>query len=78
MKQVATFRLNNQIIDIIETLAKKFDTTKTDIIEKAVDFYNSKTHKKKNKLAKFAGALPSKDMDDIMEIISNTRTNRKW
>ena len=70
MKKTVTFRLNEEVLILIDHLAKEYDTTKTHIIENAVKtFANLKKFHNKD-ILKFAGKIDSKDIKKMKGILN--------
>lgn len=55
MKQATNFRLEENILTTIAVLANELQTSKTDIIEKAVMHFAASKIARKNALMQFAG-----------------------
>jgi len=68
MKKIVTFRVDEDVIILLQNLAKEYDTSKVHILENAIRNYaNIKKFKKKD-LLKFAGKLDKKDYNLFKEI----------
>lgn len=77
MKQVVNFRLNSQTINVLSILEKKLHTSRTSIVEKAIQFYAKKELSSQQALLKFAGTLSSEDADTMLESINNNKLNKE-
>jgi peptidyl-tRNA hydrolase len=77
MKQIINFRLQPNTISLLTELSKKYDTTRTNIIEMSVNNYAKRLKVNKNKLSCFAGALEPKAADTLLKVIRENRRNKK-
>jgi predicted transcriptional regulator len=69
MKKMITFRMEEDVIILLETLAKEYDTTKVHIVENAIKTYaNIKKFKNKD-LLKYIGKIDKKDLKSFRKII---------
>lgn len=74
MKKAINFRLEENIIIQLEQLSKKLDTTKTDVIEKAIELFSKQNKDKNNNdLIRFAGIINNKDADSMLSTIKNDK-----
>ena len=71
MKKAVNIRLDESIIFILDNLSKELNTTKTEIIEKAIKMFSKKHKSKKNNLLKFAGALKEKDTNELLDSLKD-------
>ena len=76
MKQAVNFRLDESILTKIEVLAKDLHTTKTDIIEKAVEQFAASTANRRNALMQFAGSLTANDADSMLSAIQRDKNSK--
>lgn len=76
MKQAVNFRLDETILATIAVLAKDLHTTKTDIIEKAVEQFAASTANRRNALMQFAGSLTANDADSILSAIQMDKNSK--
>lgn len=76
MKKVVNIRLDENILITLEKLSKDLNTTKTDIIEKSIQFFSKQ--KKQNNLLKFAGILDDKQADEILKNIQDSKNSKDF
>lgn len=69
MKRAVNLRLEESIIITLNQLSNELHTTKTDVIEKAIEFFSKENNLKQNGLLQFAGKLKSADADAMLERI---------
>jgi hypothetical protein len=77
MKQLVNFRISENTNILLENLANKLDTTRTNIIETSIKSFAQNTLKKKHRLSKYIGSIPPKTMDGVLETIKSSRVNKK-
>ncbi|GAB6073575.1 hypothetical protein [Nautilia lithotrophica] len=69
MKKMITFRMNEDVVVLIEELAKEYETTKVHIVENAVKTYaNFKKFHNKD-LLKFLGKIDKNDVKKIKALL---------
>ena len=73
MKRAVNIRLEENVIITLNQLAKEFNTTKTDIIEKAISFFSKQNKIQHNQLLDFAGKLKKNDADTMLQAIQNDK-----
>lgn len=76
-KKPINFRLTHQALMILALLEKKLHTSKTAVIEKALQFYADQKLKFDNPLMQYAGILSEKESDDMLVAIKSDRKNKK-
>ena len=76
MKQAANFRLDENILTTIAVLAIDLQTSKTDIIEKAVMQFAASREGRRNALMQFAGTLAVDEADTILNAIQADKSNK--
>jgi len=74
MKQLVNFRLSPQAVYTLLMLEKKLHTTKTAVVEVALQAYAKQNLAVKNPLLAFAGAL---DADVAKKMLHDIKTNRR-
>ncbi len=77
MKKTVTLRLDQNAINILDILANKTCSTKTEIIEKALYNYALTDKKNKNSLLKFAGSWKAAEADKMIDDIYSSRINKE-
>ena len=78
MKRAVNLRLEETAIVTLNQLAEELQTTKTEVIEKAISFF-SKQHKvEHNHLMQFAGKLKSKDADKMLQNIIDDKNAKDF
>ena len=76
MKQAANFRLDENILTTIAVLANDLQTSKTDIIEKAVIHFAASREGRRNTLMQFAGTLAADEADTILNAIQTDKSSK--
>ncbi len=70
------FRLNSRTVARLSTLSKELHLSKTDVLEKAIDFYAKKQMRSQSDLMKFAGILSEEDANKMQSAIRESRHNK--
>ncbi len=78
MKRAVNLRLEESIIITLNQLSNELHTTKTDVIEKAIEFFSKENRIKQNGLLQFAGKLKSADADAMLERISSDKNSKDF
>lgn len=76
MKQAMSFRFGNRTIARLTTLSKQLHLSRTDILERAVDYYAKKQLRAQSDLMKFVGVLSDEDADAMQKAIRESRCNK--
>ncbi len=74
MKRAVNVRLDEQIICTLDKLSKELNSTKTEIIERAIELFSKENSIKKNNLLKFAGSIKSSDANAMLNSINSDKT----
>ncbi len=77
MKQAVNFRLTNRAISTLCLLESKMHTSKTDIVEKALQFYAAKELSRQSELLGFAGILSDQEADAMLMVIRSNKNNKE-
>lgn len=78
MRKAVNVRLDENIVLTLEQLSKELNTTKTDIVEKAIKFFSQKNTTPKNDLLEFAGVLDKKVAQNISDTITNSKNSKDF
>lgn len=78
MKRAVNLRLDESVIITLNQLSNELHTTKTDVIEKAIEFFSKENRLKQNGLLQFAGKLKSVDADAMLERISSDKNSKNF
>ena len=78
MKRAVNVRLEESIIVTLNQLADELNTTKTDVIEKALKLFSKKNQKKQNDLLKFAGILKNNEANNLLNDIQNNKNSKEF
>ncbi|TAK73117.1 MAG: hypothetical protein EPO11_08940 [Gammaproteobacteria bacterium] len=76
MKHAVNFRLSTRATTVLSILEKKMHTSKTAIVEKALQFYAQKELSKQSRILDFAGILTDKEADDMLSVIESSNHNK--
>jgi predicted transcriptional regulator len=69
MKKMITFRMNEDVVVLIEELAKEYETTKVHIVENAVKTYANLKKFHNKDLLKFLGKIDKNDVKKIKALL---------
>jgi len=78
MKRAVNLRLDENVIVTLNQLSEELHTTKTEVIEKAINFFAKQNNLKHNQLLEFAGKLKSNDADNILQSIADTKNSKDF
>ena len=73
MKRAVNLRLEENVIITLNQLSEELHTTKTDIIEKAINFFSKQNNIQHNQLLEFAGKLKKSDADTMLQTITTDK-----
>lgn len=76
MKQVMNFRLSNHAVSTLSVLVKKLHTSKTAVVEQALQIYAEKELPKQNLILGYAGILDDVEADSMLEVIKSSKHNK--
>jgi hypothetical protein len=76
MKHAMNFRLNQQAINILLLLEKNMHTTKTAVIEAALEDYAKRRLPKRHELLAYAGILKNDEAEIMLNHIRASRRNK--
>ena len=62
MKRAVNIRLEESVIYTLNQLSEELHSTKTEVIEKAIEFFSKQNHLKQNQILQFAGKLKNSDI----------------
>ena len=77
MKRATNFRLEEETLAKIIVLAKEQNTTRTEIVERAIEAYASHTLAKRNRLMQYVGTLEAKEADEMLQAIRENRVDKE-
>ena len=78
MKKAVNLRLEERIVVLLNHLSEEFHTTKTDIVEKAIERFSKESRKKQSHLMNFAGKLGRKETDNILETLHQDKNRKEF
>ena len=78
MKRAVNIRLDETVIYILNQLTQELQTTKTEIIERAIELFRKENHIKQNSLLQFAGVLKSSEADKMLESIQESKNSKDF
>ena len=78
MKRAVNLRLDESMIYTLNKLANELNTTKTEIVEKALNLFYKTKQKEENNLLKFAGILKSNEADKLLNEIKNNKNSKEF
>lgn len=78
MKHPTNFRLNQKTLTLLEILTKELHTSKTAVVEQALQILAEQKFKaKSSKLMTFCGVLNAKEADGMLQSIYQHRVNKQ-
>ena len=78
MKRAVNLRLDENIIMTLNQLSEELHTTKTDVIEKAIEFFSKQNDLQHHQLLQFAGKLKNSDAEKMLENIRNDKKSKDF
>jgi len=78
MKRAVNLRLEESVIVTLNQLTEELHTTKTEIIEKAINFFSQQNQLKHNQLLQFAGKLKSNDAEIMLQNIKDGKNSKEF
>jgi predicted transcriptional regulator len=78
MKRAVNIRLDEQIIYVLNQLTQELKTTKTEVIERAIELFRKENQIKKNNLLQFAGALKGVEADKMLTSIQESKNSKDF
>jgi len=76
MKRAVNIRLDERVIYILNQLTEDLKTTKTEVIERAIELFRKENQIKQNNLLQFAGALKSSEADKMLQDIKASKNSK--
>lgn len=76
MKRAVNLRLEENIIYTLNQLSQELQTTKTDVIEKAISLFSKQNSIKKNNLLQFAGSMKQMEADKMLDNIQDSKNTK--
>ena len=76
MKRAVNLRLEESIILTLNQLADDLNTTKTEVIEKALMFFSKTKQKEQDNLLQFAGILKNNEANNLLEDIQKNKNSK--
>ena len=78
MKRAVNLRLEESIILTLNQLANELNTSKTEVIEKALKLFSKTKQKEQNNLLQFAGILKNNEANNLFDIIQSDKNNKDF
>ena len=76
MKRAVNIRLDEQIICMLNQLAEELETTKTEIVERAIELFSKEKKIEQNNLLQFAGIIKPSEADAMLRAISEDKNSK--
>lgn len=76
MKRAVNIRLDEQVIYVLNQLTKELQTTKTEVIERAIELFSKENKIKQNTLLQFAGTIKASEADTMLEAIQEDKSSK--
>ena len=78
MKRAVNLRLEESVIITLNQLTEELNTTKTEVIEKAINFFSKQNNLRQNELLQFAGKLKSNDAENMLQTIIDDKNSKDF
>jgi predicted transcriptional regulator len=78
MKRAVNLRLEESMILTLNQLANELNTTKTEVVEKALQLFAKNKQKKQNDLLKFAGILKNSEANSLLKDIQENKDSKDF
>jgi predicted transcriptional regulator len=78
MKRAVNLRLEESVIYTLNQLSEELHSTKTEVIEKAIEFFSKQNHLKQNQILQFAGKLKNSDAESILDSIATSKNSKDF
>ena len=78
MKKAVNLRLEERIVILLNSLSEEFHTTKTEIVEKAIEKFSKESRQKRNHLMDFAGSLNDKEAEKMLHTIQEDKDHKDF
>ncbi len=78
MKRAVNLRLEESIILTLNQLSNELNTTKTEVIEKALILFSKTKQKEKNDLLQFAGILKNNEANRLLQDIQENKNSKDF
>ena len=76
MKRAVNIRLDEQIICMLNQLAEELETTKTEIVERAIELFSKENKIEQNNLLQFAGIIKPSEADAMLRAIREDKNSK--
>jgi predicted transcriptional regulator len=74
MKRAVNIRLDENVVITLDYLSRELKTTKTDIIERAIQLFSKEKQKSNNELLAFAGVLDETTSESFLSAIHDKKS----
>lgn len=78
MKRAVNLRLEESVIVSLNQLAEELHSTKTEVIEKAIQLFSKQNNLKQNQLLQFAGKLKASDAESMLANIQKDKNSKEF
>lgn len=78
MKKAVNIRLEESVIYSLNQLADELQTTKTEVIEKAIELFAKNNQHKQHTLLQFAGKLKEHEADSMLQHIQENKNSKDF
>ena len=78
MKRAVNLRLEESIILTLNQLANELNTTKTEVIEKALKLFSKTKQKEQNTLLQYAGILKNNEANNLLDDIKDNKNSKEF
>ena len=78
MKRAVNLRLEESMILTLNQLANELNTTKTEVIEKALQQFCKTKQQEQNSLLEFAGILKNNEANNLLDDIQNNKNSKDY
>jgi len=78
MKRAVNLRLDESVILTLNQLANELNTTKTEVVEKALKLFSKTKQKEQNDLLQFAGILKNNEANNLLNDIQSSKNSKDF
>jgi predicted transcriptional regulator len=78
MKKPVNLRLDENIIVTLNQLANELNTTKTEVVERALKLFSKTKQKERNQLLEFAGILKNHEANKMLNDIQTNKNSKDF
>ena len=78
MKRAVNLRLDENMVITLNRLAEELNTTKTEVIERALQLFSKTRLKEQNDLLQYAGVLKGSEADRLLDALKEDKNRKEF